>query len=196
MTVIHLLAETILDRETEAQFARLSMNELITQNHTHDFYEFFLVLKGEIRHMMNGDMLLLSEGMLVFMRPDDQHFYQRDKNRECQIINLAFFAHTMDSVLGYLGREQWSDILLVPALPPTVQLNVTEKNTLETRLEALNMLPRTHKELIRLMLRSLLIDICVNYFFNCAEQTVSPIWLAELCTIMRVPEHFIVGRDR
>ena len=127
MTVIHLLAETILDRETEAQFARLSMNELITQNHTHDFYEFFLVLKGEIRHMMNGDMLLLSEGMLVFMRPDDQHFYQRDKNRECQIINLAFFAHTMDSVLGYLGREQWSDILLVPALPPTVQLNVTEK---------------------------------------------------------------------
>ena len=58
------------------------------------------------------------------------------------------------------------------------------------------MLPRTHKELIRLMLRSLLIDICVNYFFNCAEQTVSPIWLAELCTIMRVPEHFIVGRDR
>lgn len=39
------------------------------QCHTHDFYEFFYVLKGKAIHDINGQKIALSQGTLVFIRP-------------------------------------------------------------------------------------------------------------------------------
>jgi AraC family cel operon transcriptional repressor len=197
MTVMRLLAASILDTQTEAHYARLSVNELATQNHDHDFFEFFLVVRGNIFHIVSGETILLSEGSLVFIRPRDQHYYQRDKNGECQIINLAVFSWTMESVFDYLGREQAVAVLLSADLPPVTQLSEDEKDALTSRLEALNRLPYNRKSIIRLTLRALLVDLCTNYFLARTQTELAsiPRWLAQLCMKMQTPESFIEGRE-
>jgi AraC family cel operon transcriptional repressor len=197
MSVIRLTAASTLDPQTEAHYARLSVNEIATQKHDHDFCEFFLVVRGNIQHIVNGETIPLREGSLVFIRPRDQHYFQRDKHRECQIINLALFTWTMESLFDYLGREQSTAVLLAPALPPVAQLSEEENNALAARLEALNGLPRTRKPTIRLTLRALLVEMCVDYFLarSRTEFASVPHWLAELCTMMQMPERFIVGRE-
>ena len=44
--------------------------------HRHEFYEVFYVLRGQALHEMDGSSQVVSEGTLVFIRPDDAHCYK------------------------------------------------------------------------------------------------------------------------
>ena len=42
-----------------------------TESHTHDYYEFFLVVKGRAVHRVNGAEIVVGRGTLAVVRPRD-----------------------------------------------------------------------------------------------------------------------------
>ena len=68
-SVIKLFLEReIIDPETDMHYACISTVKAVTEVHTHEFFEFFLVTKGSIYHIVNGQRMVLHAGALVLIR--------------------------------------------------------------------------------------------------------------------------------
>ena len=63
---------------------------ILRGSYTHNFFELFVIAKGEVLHTVNGRTHLLSEGTLMFIRPAEVHYYEPSEGKECHLINLAF----------------------------------------------------------------------------------------------------------
>ena len=62
--------------------------------HDHDYFEVFLIEKGQTAHWINGTNQVLDAGQLAFIRPHDVHAFRADRAKGCQIINVMFRAET------------------------------------------------------------------------------------------------------
>ena len=180
----------------EGHYASYPIDEILTREHQHDFFEVFLIADGGIIHHINGTSQLLNSGALVFIRPDDSHFYSKHADHHCNLINLAFLSHTFYSLSDYLGLVEHDDTLITSSLPPLVMLTTNEKNNLITQLEEWGRLIYRDKARSRLTLRSLLVYIFSNYFIARVEDYGEgvPRWLIELCQEMQQKPHLIEGR--
>jgi AraC family cel operon transcriptional repressor len=76
MEHLKLLAEKVLNSETGFNQIRFSNLKERSGLHSHDFFEFFACTKGSIKHHVNGECQLITEGTCVFIRPEDKHYYE------------------------------------------------------------------------------------------------------------------------
>lgn len=190
-----LYSEELIDPEIEFHYAFHRSLKDITAVHTHNFYELFVIVKGEVLHTVNGRTQLLEEGALVFMRPSDVHYYEPSQGRECHLINLAFREGTVRELFNYLGKGFPSENLLHRSTPPRVMLSANERDILAAKLEHLNTIPRGHKSRIRSTLRILLFEIFTKYFSaetDEGERNV-PEWLDALLYEIQKKENFVRG---
>jgi AraC family cel operon transcriptional repressor len=71
--------------------------------HTHDFYEFFVIRRGCVRHIVNGDTVELAEGQLSLTGPQDTHCYQVSPAcEEAAFTNVAVPAAQFAQATGAL----------------------------------------------------------------------------------------------
>ena len=140
MAVIKLLEEEIIDKETEANYAFYTTLKDTMGLHCHDFFEFFLVTKGKVKHHVNHEEQILGEGALVFVRPEDAHYYLPFEEFSCSFINLAFSKHLIESLFYYLGDQFPSEVFLNSKNPPVVVLSKVDKEILKSKLESLNLI--------------------------------------------------------
>jgi AraC family cel operon transcriptional repressor len=190
-----LYSEELIDPDTEIHYAFHKSLKNITAIHSHNFFELFLIVKGELLHIINNRTHKLSEGTLVFIRPNDVHFYQRSDNNECQLINLAFRQSTVKELFNYLGNGFPSNYLLKRTLPAKVVLSHSEKDILSAKLQHLNTIPRDHKNLIKTTLRILLFEIFTKYFSLQSDEDKRhlPMWLDTLLYEIQKKEYFVQG---
>ncbi len=194
---MELRASSIIDSEIEGHYAFLPFVEHIsTRLHQHDFYEIFLIASGNVFHHINGETLLLQRGNLVFIRPDDAHFYSKHTNLNCELINLAFLTQTFNALINYLGIVPQNERFLTSSLPMTMQLTANARNQLVARLRAWGQALYQDKTQSRLALRALLAQIIADYFVTRHENDLMavPHWLRELCQQMQHREHVVEGR--
>ena len=62
-----------------------------TAEHSHDFFEFFLITEGRVNHVVNRHKQVLRKGALVFIRPNDLHYYKKINNGDCQSLQSRRF---------------------------------------------------------------------------------------------------------
>ena len=60
--------------------------------HSHDYFELFLVSQGSAVHFVNGFSQPLSPATLTFMRPDDTHYYYNFSS-DFKIMNILIPPH-------------------------------------------------------------------------------------------------------
>ena len=192
---IKLYSEELIDPEIEFHYAFHRSFRDITAIHTHNFYELFVIGRGEVLHSVNGKTQLLGEGSLVFMRPADIHYYQPSEGRECHLINLAFRESTVNELFRYLGSGFPSEQLLRRSMPPRVSLPDDEKEIIAAKLERLNTIPRDQKLRLRSALRILLFEIFTKHFSaeGNEEQRHMPAWLETLLYEIQKKENFVRG---
>lgn len=190
-----LTAESLIDPKTEIHFAFHKSLKNITSPHSHDFYELFIITKGSVVHRINGKKEVLNEGSLVFIRPKDAHYYEKDGERVCELINLAFPQKAVDELFLYLGEGFSSERLLTASDPPVIILSQTEKNIVAEKLGELNTLPRVNKSEIKTKLRILLLELITKYFPKEAHKKAGqlPEWLEYLMEEMSKKENFAAG---
>jgi len=120
-----LVAENTLNKETGLHYV-LTNQEKVVALHTHDFYEIFAVIEGELIHCVNGIEIKMTCGDAVVVRPHDFHTIKKsDKHK---FINIAFSVSCFESLVSYAGYS--ADKILSPALPPTVHIGEKEIHSL------------------------------------------------------------------
>ncbi len=190
-----LYTKDLLDPETEIHYALHKSLQGITIAHRHEFYEIFLIVRGEVTHNVNGTTAILKEGSIAFIRPDDIHSYEKSGNKEVYLINVAFLRETCGELFSYLGPGFPSKELLESEYPAVIILPKSEKEIVQSRLEHLNTLPRTDKPLIRTSLRILLVEIFTKYFASTFRERNGnvPEWIDWLREEMSKKDNFTRG---
>lgn len=192
---IKLYSEETIDSKTEIHYAFHKSLKNITAKHTHNFYEIFLIVSGEVIHFIKDKTDKLTEGSLVFIRPGDVHYYHRSGKGNCQLINLAFRQSTLKELFNYLGEGFPSEYLVNSEMPSKVILSPVERKILKEKLERLNTLLRDDKIMTKTYLRILLLEIFTKYFckIEYANEKNLPDWLEALVWEMQKKENFTRG---
>jgi AraC family cel operon transcriptional repressor len=196
--MIRLFEKDLIDPETEAHFAYHKSLKSITGKHNHDFFELFLITEGNVYHMVNGMRELITEGSLVFIRPDDVHYYEKHGTKDCQLLNLAFPKVTMEALYQYLGKGFYVEKLLSSEAPPCIILSRIEINHMISRFQKLATIPKDLKQEKKTELRALLAEIFINYYSERHQdiQPFIPEWLENLNQDMKKTENFTAGLPR
>lgn len=193
-----LKANNIFKRDSQFHFANYTTIDKSVTLHQHNFYEIFLVTSGHVQHIINGEQQLLQANTIVFIRPDDRHYYKETTN-EVSYFNLAFTSHVMDKLLQYIGNTLHlnNDILTSPQPPFSI---ITEKNQyiIDSKVNIINTIPLQEHKIIEFHYYTLLLDL-FNYLFfgqNMISKKTKPYWLESIYNKMRERENFIKGIDQ
>lgn len=163
--------------------------------HYHNYYELFVVMKGNVRHLINNRIQILSEGQLLFIRDFDVHDYASADNKYFEFINFAFTKKMFDSLFDYLEIPSVKDALLSSELPPSVPLLPVEKEKLFFSFTEINQ--REDAKTVNLKAKQLLTNIFLKYFCLRDERKADiPLWLEMTHEKMSLPKNFIVGVER
>ena len=163
--------------------------------HCHNYYEIFMIVKGDVCHMINGTEQILREGQILFIRDFDCHDYKSIDGEYFELINLAFTAETFCALKAYLGEDFPFDALISSPQPPSACLSHSEKERLFNRLLELNL--ASDKKLIKTKARSLLASIFADCFYRYQSAfSEIPLWLEATYEKMKKPENFISGLTR
>jgi len=193
-----LRAEKIIDSDIEGYYVHFPLVEQIaTQVHQHDFHEIFLIVTGSVNHHVNDATQVLTSGSLVFVRPDDAHFYSNDGNANCELINLAFLSRTFSHMVEYLQLDMVALEILRTPLSPHIRLSNTEHKALTTQLKTWGRGLYRDKSHSRIVLRALLAQL-IGYFQSNHHAELSdnsPEWLKQLTEEMHITKNLVEGRD-
>ena len=183
----------IIDPNTEMHYAILTSFQNTKFPHSHDFFEFFLIVEGTQELDINDYSLTLGPGAMVLIRPNDLPTRRYIENG--YHINIAFSSSIAHSLFEYLGSGYPSEQLLRPEIPPPyVSLNKTERDRIEKRMKELYAVSLTDTELQRTKLRTLILDIFVHYFSRCIKQEqVGEFWFDHLIHEMEKPSNLSEG---
>lgn len=163
--------------------------------HYHNYYEIFMVMSGEVCHIINGREQNLSVGQLLFIRDFDVHDYKSADGNYFDFVNLSFTKDNLDAMFMYLGDKFPSKELLSAPYPPTVILSEREKEKLFFSMTELGGI--ADKKTTKIKMRALLMNIFMQYFFDYSEaKSEVPLWLELTYEKMKNPVNFIKGTER
>lgn len=197
-----LTADTQINPEIEFKYHSVYLKSENSSIHTHNYYEIFLVVSNNLKHLINGTTQNLSKNTLTFIRKNDEHMFFGENRDSISFINFAFTEETLNMLFSYLGDSFCSQQLLSSKMPPSVQLSEQNSNWIWKQLETLNTIPIGDRQKKKYMSRILLFKIFTK-FFSCysdmylinSNQNV-PEWLEKLDYEMNKFENFSQGSDR
>jgi AraC family cel operon transcriptional repressor len=163
--------------------------------HCHDYYEIFLVDRGEAEHKINGISQRISIGFLCFIRPRDEHFYDSISD-DFRIINIIVPENIINALFAFLGEAYKKERLLDSPVPPSARLDYTELTDLIRELEKIILYKKIMNEAFEAVYRITIFNMMVTYFpvnklGNASGQM--PQWLRLLSLEMLKKENFTRG---
>jgi AraC family cel operon transcriptional repressor len=163
--------------------------------HNHDYYEIFLVDQGQAEHRINGFSQWITTGFLCFIRPQDQHYYDKMSN-DFRIINIIIPETIINALFNFLGEAYKKDRLLLPAISPSTDLDYSDLNSLIRELEQLILYKKIMKDTFQAVYRITIFNMMVTYFpVNKPDKNRGqlPQWLRWLSLEMLKKENFKKG---
>lgn len=162
--------------------------------HTHNYYELFLTLDGNITHIINGSTHHLHKNQLLFVRDTDVHTYKSADGKYFEFINLAFSKEHLHQTFAFLGDGFPPGGLFSAKIPPHIDL--TESRAQKLTYDFVE-LTDPDPDVAKMKLRILLLNIFTQYFSAHAEApTEIPFWLELTCEKMKNPKNFTAGLSR
>lgn len=163
--------------------------------HTHDFYEIFYVTDGRAIHVVNGINQLVAKGSLVFIRPDDIHYYDYFKSFDFEFITIGMPISDVNNVFDYLNLPL--ENFTRQKEPPNILLEGSTMIEVEKKIEKVgekNLGEERHRYFIAIF--PWLIYIINQYALKDKRRLDVPYWFMTLIEQMSEPENFIIGLDK
>lgn len=164
--------------------------------HYHEFYEFFIILEGDVYHLINGSKTKLTKGSLVFIRPSDIHDYISINSKPFVFLNISFSAKTAKQIFDFLGDGFPSDALINSPMPPEVHLNDYDLKRFNNRFESIKAIDPQNTAELKTAMRTFLFNTFTRYF-SVGEQVREdmPVWLEQMCDKIKRDGNFALGSD-
>lgn len=181
----------------DCQYWHITNEHLSVAPHCHGQYEFIIALTDNIVHKINGITQILSEGTLLFIRPDDEHEFISLPDKKQEFICFSYTKEAFYRFLTYMeGTGFPKEKLLTAPLPPMCRLSKYEKEHIYIKIQDLNYVSLDDKDRINTKFRLLLCDIFSHFCDNSAENYSDiyiPDWLERTCSKMKMRENFSLG---
>ena len=190
-----LTADRFVDARTGCSYRYVHSNTEYFRPHYHDYYEIFIPLDGEAKHIVNGTQVELKKGCAVFIRPHDTHDYVCENGASYSMLNINFTQETANAVFDFLGAGFKVNRLLEAELPPSVSLDEGEFEFLFSRMSEITSISEGDAERLKTELRALLfwlISVCFKRFRSSSDSS-APEWLTELRKALKNDGNFING---
>lgn len=189
-----LEAERFVDINTECSYRYVNSRTEYFREHSHDYYEIFIMLDGEAEHKINGESVKLFPLDAVFIRASDTHNYSEINGAPFSFLNLTFTKATLDAVFDYLADGYPKRKLFNSKLAPKVRLSGEDYAMLEREMEKLRAISpediKRRKTSLRVLIMKLFSDVFWGY--NSNKKTV-PEWLIVLVEKMKSEMLFTDG---
>jgi len=164
-----------------------------TSIHKHNFYEFFLLRQGQLKHFHNNEEYVMAQGEICFVHPNDEHYFQAIDDKEPAIItNLAFAPQEYELALQYL---QCPDVALLTEHNRKTILGNSTFSSLSAAFESIYKYNGTvgGNELL-FIYRALLTQAIVLLLKKPLQSNNAiPVWLSKACVQMEKPTNFRKG---
>ena len=177
-------------------FSKITADDDSNIFHTHDFYEIFYILEGEISHNLNGSVTTLSRGNIVFLNRDDVHAFSREPGNACKHRDIIIRAEYFEEVCKFIGQEFY-DAYLHNALPKVVMLPFDQIKQFEARIQNALLLPEAAGAKRKSIYKTLLVSLlgCLLEKVTEQENTNYPTWFNELLTRFHMIVYLKSGLD-
>lgn len=159
--------------------------------HTHDFYEYFVVIHGQSIHVVNNSVQKVERGSLVLVRPNDEHCYDYCKSQDFQFYNINVLKEVFEKTNDLF--ENNLEKLTTCALPHHVKLSEAQLKYVE---DILNDIEKLTEEKDKHILSVRVFVYCMYQLMKLPEfneMKVMPQWLVFTLDEMSKPENFIAG---
>ncbi|MGG1555930.1 AraC family transcriptional regulator [Paenibacillus ferrarius] len=164
--------------------------------HAHDFYELFLVVKGSVCHVVNGQTKPLDEGALVFIRPGDQHSFEAIRDEKVELLNMNLRDELILEIFAFLGPGFPSTPFIHAKMPPVRYISAEQARAFIHQCRDIWAVARTDQAQMNSMKRGLLASLFSRAFTeqqDGAAYDKAPGWLRELHDYARKNEIFLSG---
>ena len=188
-----LEAKRFVDMITGCSYRYVSSKTEYFKEHSHDYYEIFIMLSGVAAHSVNGSSFKLSEGDAVFIRAQDTHNYEPIRDCVFSFLNLTFTKETLDAIFAYLSDGYPKKLLLSERFSPSVRLTSDDKDMLFRAMEKIRAISPEDASLRKTEIRVLLIKLFSDVFSRFKKNDSAPDWLMELTEKMRGDMLFVEG---
>ena len=129
-----LKAADLIDPVSRINIRKHTVTSATTEPHSHDFMEMFIIISGNVFHIVKNDKIFLEEGDLVLVRPDDIHCYRQNRESDCELINFAFPMETFSAAENFISGQYSLDEIFESGFPPSKKLSLVDKNELVEKL--------------------------------------------------------------
>ncbi len=160
--------------------------------HSHDFFEIFIVISGNMVHCVNGGEQLLGMNQAVLIRPGDVHSFRQVDGGDCAFLNLAFSAEMLPELSSFLGVELNEESYRESEFPPVALLPEALSARAQELYGEVCLLP-PGSAAADTKGRVLLVSLLENAFLPSATESGCPRWLLSLEEELRKPEVFSEG---
>ncbi|MDD5599477.1 MAG: helix-turn-helix domain-containing protein [Victivallaceae bacterium] len=165
--------------------------------HAHTYYEFFLVVEGELIHTLNGQTSALQRRSLCFLYPDDEHGLRNSaKGDKVHIVNCTFSEGFLKDTENFLRHdlgtlpENWPNGL--QGINSALWLALTNKAAV-LQFQNHKFSPLEQRALFRGMLGDVLLLLAKREY---PVLTEIPGWLIKAREQMQLEENFLAGLKR
>lgn len=192
-------AEIQVDQRLGFKYRTVYLYDEESRMHCHDYYEVFLILAPDVVHYINGQIVHLGRGSLVFIRKEDRHTFEYATTKESSLCNLSFKEEILKELFQYLSKGYPSENLLRQEMPPTVQLEENDILWFQNQLNRLNAVVTEESLELQYHCRLFLMKLFTRYFIHATdvpENTEVPSWLVKLDQEMHMLENFREGTKR
>lgn len=204
----HVLRERQSSSASVAQAANVLFHALgesgRSLDHHHEFYEILLMLRGDLRHWVNGQSQRLDTGSLILLRPADRHHFEiveKTEDEPVELVNLAVSPELFKQTLEFLGLREWNRWIgrAGRGLPLHVRLLRSEADDLSLQMLRFDSRQLTHPEQAvtegRLLIANLVgrLQTDGTPLLRALEPQGAnlPSWLTELCQQLEEAESLI-----
>lgn len=161
----------------------------------HDFYEFSLVLQGELTILIDQEPKVLTKNQIFFIQPGQIH--DKQQMAETVHLNMAFSKRLIDDVFQYLEMNHLKEtitnhlFLEVETLSPSIMSHIQEL------IHDLNILAIQDTVQKNSILKLILTEIISRHYLLLAEKKQQlknkNSWFNDLLASLNHPEYFTQG---
>ena len=173
-----LEAARFVDMKTECSYRYVNSKTEYFREHSHDYYEIFIMLDGEAMHLVNGEYTYLYPHDAVFIRASDTHNYSEISEKPFSFLNLTFTKGTLSAIFEYLSDGYPQRRLLSAKLAPTVRISADGFEAISREMEKISAIApedtRRRKTAIRALLMKLFSDVFQDFI---PDENPVPEWL-------------------
>lgn len=154
--------------------------------HSHNFYELFVVLNGEFVEVINNQEFILQKGTVRFVKPEDKHYFRKVTDGVSVLRNMALNTSFFQNIFtnsGYVYNE---------ALFKPFQIS---EGMLESYKEKTTILSETSSTEIqkRFIVKSIFENFIISRMNFKPKSSKIPLWLSSAYVDIEKDEQFLKG---